>query len=879
MFKGIMKLFRFSRRPIEQASSWRFAGLALIALLTLFQPHMTAAEEESKVVDALTSPEQMAKSLDSALTSQRAELADLKTQLRQLETLQNVVQTEIGAYDSQNASHGQLLLMSKLRIEDLENAIKDNRLASRNLAERVDSFQKRLDSTSILLQKATDRIKLAQNQIADIRQSQVSDVRKQQLGAATQELLQILTEKKQLGERYLKVYGDLLGQIKPALEAKEAIGEKMTAQLASLKKALLFERVDPLRNLSGKAFREELRFFWGRITAFFSSATWKTLWERSKMGGFGHWSVFLAALVVIIALPGRYRIILKRIEERCEGPQWYYRRLGLLLLRRSLPLLGMTLVFGFYSSTQFSLLNIDLGHLLFFIFLALLITRWGLDYLKYGFRGPPTDLRSFVSLRLKRFLRFFRTAGIVVLMLFWIEGQDSLLAWMARAVMSAGFLAWALFFWRQMTPVAVAGVRDGQAAPDPKRIRLVKGWTYLFFGGTLLLNLIGYGTLAGHWFRAWTESVALLFWGWISLNAVQEWHRDYRAELTGLDAENPLTSSHQWRWSLIQLARVGWLFSLTAGLIWVWDPSGFIWSRLGYFFGFMITIGSLNLSIKGIVLAIAIIFITQLAVRVGRELLKERILDKQSFERGLQDSILTITSYLGWGLGLILALGTLGVNATSLAVIFGALSIGIGFGLQNIFNNFISGLILLFERPIQVGDYIEVGGLWAEVKKINVRATVVQTFDNASVLIPNSELISQQVTNWSFKDKRMRRNLDIGVAYGSDVDLVQKTLLDIAQKTRGVLKYPRPDVLFIDHADSALIFRLRIWVNVDDFWTVPSQIRCDIDRRFRELAIEIAFPQRDLHIRTLTGQTAPIASPADLTSVQPRFEGDTSSET
>ncbi|MEN8808506.1 MAG: mechanosensitive ion channel domain-containing protein [Desulfobacterales bacterium] len=853
--------------------------MTLTALLMLSLSYMARAEEESAVVDALTSFEQIAKSLDSALASHRAELADLKAQLRQLETLQDEVQTEIKAYESQITAHGQLLLMSKLRIEDLENAIKDNRLTSRTLTELVDSFQKRLDSTSILFQKATNRIDLAQKQIADIRQSQFSDAQKQQLDAAIQELLQVLKEKKQLGERYLKAYGDQLDQIKSTLEAKNAIGEKMTAQLASLKKASLFERVNPYSDRDGKIFREELRFFWGRITAFFSSATWKALWERIKMGGFAPWSVFLAALVVIIALRGRYRIILKRIEDRCEGPQWYFRRLGLLLLRRSLPLLGMTLVFGFYSSAQFSLLNIDLGHLLFFIFLALLITRWGLDYLKYGFRDPPTDLRSFVSLRLKRFLRFFRTAGIVVLILFWIEGQTSLLAWMARAVMSAGFLAWALFFWRQMTPVAVAGVRDGQAGPDPKRIRLVKGWTYLFFGGTLLLNLIGYGALAGHWFRAWTESVALLFWGWISLNAVQEWYRDYRAELAGLDAENPLTSSHHWRWSLIQLARVVWLFSLTAGLIWVWDPSGFIWSRLRYFFDFMISIGSLNLSIKGIVLAIAIIFITQLAVRVGRELLKERILDKQSFDRGLQDSILTITSYLGWGLGLILALGTLGVNTTSLAVIFGALSIGIGFGLQNIFNNFISGLILLFERPIQVGDYIEVGGLWAEVKKINVRATVVQTFDNASVIIPNSELISQQVTNWSFKDKRMRRNLDVGVAYGSDIDLVQKTLLDIAQNTRGVLKYPRPDVLFIDHADSALIFRLRIWVYVDDFWRLPSQVRCDIDRRFRELAIEIAFPQRDLHIRTLPGQAAPIASPADLNSVQPRFEGDTSSET
>jgi small-conductance mechanosensitive channel len=223
---------------------------------------------------------------------------------------------------------------------------------------------------------------------------------------------------------------------------------------------------------------------------------------------------------------------------------------------------------------------------------------------------------------------------------------------------------------------------------------------------------------------------------------------------------------------------------------------------------------------------------------------------------------------------LILALGILGVDTTSLAVIFGALSIGIGFGLQTIFNNFISGLILLFERPIQVGDYVEVGGLWAEVKKINVRATVVQTFDNASVIIPNSEFISQQVTNWSFKDKRMRRNLEIGVAYGSDIDLVQKTLLDIVQKTPEVLKFPRPEVLFVDHGDSALIFRLRFWVDVDDYWTASSQIRCDIDRRFRELNIEIAFPQRDLHIRTLPREITPVVSTGDSDQAPPKLQKD-----
>ncbi|MFZ1954190.1 MAG: hypothetical protein WAU34_01775, partial [Desulfobacterales bacterium] len=201
-----MKLFRFSILSVERASSWCFVGLVFIVLLTLSLPHMTGAEEESEVVDALTSPEQMAKSLDSALASQRAELADLKMLQRQLETLQDAVQTEIKASDSQDAAHGQLLLMSKLRIEDLENAIKDNRLASRALAERVDSFQKRLDSASMLSQKTTDRIEMAQIQIADIRQSQLSDAQKQQLDTATQELLLVLKEKKQLGELYLKTY-------------------------------------------------------------------------------------------------------------------------------------------------------------------------------------------------------------------------------------------------------------------------------------------------------------------------------------------------------------------------------------------------------------------------------------------------------------------------------------------------------------------------------------------------------------------------------------------------------------------------------------------------------------------------------------------------
>jgi small-conductance mechanosensitive channel len=351
--------------------------------------------------------------------------------------------------------------------------------------------------------------------------------------------------------------------------------------------------------------------------------------------------------------------------------------------------------------------------------------------------------------------------------------------------------------------------------------------------------------------------VALVFWGWMSFKVLQEFHRDFRAGLAAADPPEPATSGTYLRWSTIQLAWIVWFFTLTAVLVWVWDPSGVIWSGLKRFFGLTFTVGSLNFSVKGMVLAILIVFITHLLLRVGRSLLEEKILNKQPIERGLKDSILTITSYLGWALGLVLALGFLGVNTTSLAVIFGALSIGIGFGLQNIFNNFISGLILLFERPIQVGDYVEIGGLWAEVRKINVRSTVVQTFDNASVIIPNSEFISQQVTNWSFKDKRMRRNLEVGVAYGSDLELVEKILLEIAQETSGVLKYPRPDVIFVEHADSALIFRLRIWVDVDDYWTVASRIRFDIGPAFPRIGDRNRIPAARLappHIAETDGK-------------------------
>jgi small-conductance mechanosensitive channel len=192
-----------------------------------------------------------------------------------------------------------------------------------------------------------------------------------------------------------------------------------------------------------------------------------------------------------------------------------------------------------------------------------------------------------------------------------------------------------------------------------------------------------------------------------------------------------------------------------------------------------------------------------------------------------------------------------------------ALSVGIGFGLQSIANNFVSGLILLFERPVRVGDVIQVTGDWAEIKKIGIRATTVQTFDRADRIIPNADLISNEVTNWTLTNRQIRLIIPVGVAYSSDVDLVTKTLMTCAQANPKVAKWPRPKVLFLNFGESTLDFELRVFVaDFNHRIDVRSELHHQIDRSFREAKIEIAFPQRDVRLHRIVPKGIQQASDA-----------------
>ncbi|AXI99805.1 Mechanosensitive ion channel [Cyclonatronum proteinivorum] len=239
------------------------------------------------------------------------------------------------------------------------------------------------------------------------------------------------------------------------------------------------------------------------------------------------------------------------------------------------------------------------------------------------------------------------------------------------------------------------------------------------------------------------------------------------------------------------------------------------------------------------------------SAKIFSHLLYSRILKKVRMEESIRYTLQRITHYVFLIVGVLFSLQFVGIDLSGLAVIFGLLSVGIGFGLQNLTSNFISGIMLLFERPISVGDRIVVGSLEGDVKEINMRSTTINSIDNISIIVPNSDFVSNQVINYSHGDTKIRMRVQVGVSYNSDLDLVLKTMKQSALDHPETLNEPEPIVLLRNFGDSAWDMLLLCWVpNPKMQYRIASDIRCDLVRRFRENNIEIPFPQRDLHLRS-----------------------------
>jgi len=257
-----------------------------------------------------------------------------------------------------------------------------------------------------------------------------------------------------------------------------------------------------------------------------------------------------------------------------------------------------------------------------------------------------------------------------------------------------------------------------------------------------------------------------------------------------------------------------------------------------------ITLGSLAGAV------IALYFLINLGW-AAQDTLQSVIVPRTGLDPGALNAVLTIGRYIVVGIGVLIVFSALGFDATTLTVIGGGLSVGIGFGLQSIVSNFISGIILLFEQSLRPGDIVDINNTMGEVKKLSIRATTVRTFDNVDITVPNEILFTTAVTNYTQSSRIVRIVMMIGVSYNSDPKQVMSLILDAAREHGLVLDDPEPTVFFNEFADSSLMFRMHVWVSDPTYLlSVPSDLRMMIWKRFNEHNIEIPFPQRDLHIRS-----------------------------
>ena len=284
-----------------------------------------------------------------------------------------------------------------------------------------------------------------------------------------------------------------------------------------------------------------------------------------------------------------------------------------------------------------------------------------------------------------------------------------------------------------------------------------------------------------------------------------------------------------------------------------------IWDLVNYKF----TVGNIVVSLTSLLLGILVFAVTIVVARSVSALIQRRFAVRTHLDPGLRYTIARLANYFLLAIGLLIALKqAFNLDLTSIAVIFTALSVGIGFGLQYIAADIASGFILLFERPIRIGDRITIGEDEGDVQSINLRTTVVTTNDRISIIVPNSRLVTQRVINWSYGDPRARISIPVGVAHNTDIDLVTSTLILAAEGVENVLEDPAPKVQFLKFGDYSLDFRLLVWTRQPRRHPqIKSDINYRIERLFREKGIEIPYPVQDLR---LTGLPLPGDKNADL---------------
>ena len=291
-------------------------------------------------------------------------------------------------------------------------------------------------------------------------------------------------------------------------------------------------------------------------------------------------------------------------------------------------------------------------------------------------------------------------------------------------------------------------------------------------------------------------------------------------------------------------------------------------SRFSEFLGTeLFVIDEHSVKVRQLMMALIVLVVGILLLKQGVRVFRKRVLPRTTLKPNEAVALTKILYYFGVLIVLLFSMRMINLPITAFAFVGGALAIGVGFGAQNLINNFISGFIIMAERPIRLGDLIEIEGNFARVEDIGPRCTRIRTGDNIHILVPNSSFLEKNIVNWTLSDQKVRAHVTVGVAYGSPVREVERLLVQAAKENEKVLPDPLPFVLFRDFGENALIFFLYFWVSMEttvERLLLESNIRFRIDELFREAGIVIAFPQRDVHLDTSKPLQLRVVGPGDV---------------
>ncbi len=808
-----------------------FMCLVSMVFSLCFQSMSYARTDAASPVDGPQQQHQFSEALEQTQKENKdleAELVAETIKLEEDEIRQQNYQNRITALKN-------LVILTGRGVSALEKGVEETELSMAVVQNRLNTISQMIEKYRQDLLSTTEKQSMLIQLLREARHRPNMD---QSIQNEYVEYQALLAKKQALIQAILGILSKQELINKEVFEGFVTIRDRLEHLIAENSGRRLLQRNDHQHSIwRAEVVKQELSHTVSVVSSWLNGSLLREKWSLIKSqaeisDGIVLMGLILAALAVFrgMAMITRRPLFATLVCQRIGYP--------LLLLESCMPLLIWLGVFYILSKTRINPVIPDLIQYLMSLLVVVLLTRIALVAIRLAVRQHSADVMSIVVKWLPIFVWGIRIFALVTLFIHRFISFKSAFLYPLYLIFELLLILGIFAFFRDINRMET----------PPRPVRMIGPFVKAAAVAGLIADAAGYTYLAVHWYVSWGITIVVACITLLLIDSFQDVNQKFKQKVEPEKGDNQ-GISYPFYWILsngIYLI-IGVLVFVV--LVFSWGVGDSIFPFLSDVVTREYSLGKFQLSFSGLVFAFVVILMTYAIVRLWKQVMAEKILKKSGLSTGARESILTLSGYIVWALGILLSLTAFGLNTTSLTVVFGALSIGLGFGLQNIFNNFISGLILLFERPIQVGDVVEVGGTWGEVLKINVRSTLVQTYDNSTLIIPNSEFISSRVTNWSHKDPYIRRDLLVGVAYESDTALVERLLMQAADHVKEVVQYPRkPVVQFIDFGQSSLDFRLRFWSTINDFLTAETRLRFEIDRLFREHNVVIPFPQRDVHL-------------------------------